>query len=537
MKIIRLLLCLTLLSLANVSHAQRPDNYPPDRTDVVIDRTNLPIVWLEVDHAMILRDEYITARMKIIDNGAGNLNYGDTIAHPGQHIDYNGYIALRYRGNTSFSQSDKKPYSIRPLDKPLEEGGTKKKVKLLGMGKDNKWALLAPYSDKSMMRDLLAFEISRPWMDYTPQGRYCEVYLDGIYYGVYILSEVVSKGKQRLNLDDPGTADDALTGGYLLEADQNEGFTIQSRYLPVSSTGEQLPCYVHYQYDTPDYEDMVMVQIQYIRARVSEMEDVMASWYYRDPVRGYRNYIDVESFADFQLSMELSHNVDGYRKSSKFFKRRDSEDPRFKMAIWDFNIAFGNCWKYENYKTDTWIYQTNDILYQNGETVLIPFWWYRLNNDPYYQRVIKDRWFQYRRNNVSYERLAAKLDSMAEVLTIYDAEYRNSQAWPRWGVRVWPNYYVASDLRDEIHYLKNWIKDRLDWMDEQLEYYSRHPRGDADGDENVNISDATVILDYLLTGNSDGVDLTAGDCNLDGNCDIQDVMLLIDYALNGTWHY
>ena len=173
MKIIRLLLCLTLLSLANVSHAQRPDNYPPDRTDVVIDRTNLPIVWLEVDHAMILRDEYITARMKIIDNGAGNLNYGDTIAHPGQHIDYNGYIALRYRGNTSFSQSDKKPYSIRPLDKPLEEGGTKKKVKLLGMGKDNKWALLAPYSDKSMMRDLLAFEISRPWMDYTPQGRYC----------------------------------------------------------------------------------------------------------------------------------------------------------------------------------------------------------------------------------------------------------------------------------------------------------------------------------------------------------------------------
>ncbi|MBR2084766.1 MAG: dockerin type I repeat-containing protein [Muribaculaceae bacterium] len=104
-------------------------------------------------------------------------------------------------------------------------------------------------------------------------------------------------------------------------------------------------------------------------------------------------------------------------------------------------------------------------------------------------------------------------------------------------MRVWPNYYVASDLRDEISYLKNWIKDRLDWMDEQLEYYSRHPRGDADGDENVNISDATVILDYLLTGNSDGVDLTAGDCNLDGNCDIQDVMLLIDYALNGTWHY
>ena len=147
--------------------------YPPDNQNVRLASTNLPIVWLTVDGRYIDRNERITARMKILHNGDGQLNYADTVAHPGQHIDYEGYVALRYRGSSSFSMSDRKPYSFRPLDKPLEEGGVKQKVKILGMGKDNNWALLAPYADKSMMRDLLAFEVSRPWMEYTPQGLYC----------------------------------------------------------------------------------------------------------------------------------------------------------------------------------------------------------------------------------------------------------------------------------------------------------------------------------------------------------------------------
>ena len=172
-----------------MAYAQRADNYPPNNKTITIGSTNLPIVWVEVNGAMILKTEYITAHMKIIHNGSGNLNYGDTVAHPGQTIDYEGYIALRYRGNSSFNHS-RKPYLFRPLDKPLEDGGEKKKVKILGMGKDNKWALLAPYSDRSMVRVPLSFDISRPWMEYAPQCRFCELYLDGIYYGVYILTEV-----------------------------------------------------------------------------------------------------------------------------------------------------------------------------------------------------------------------------------------------------------------------------------------------------------------------------------------------------------
>ena len=128
-----LLLLLALLSVAGI--AQADTNYPPDNKNVRLTSTNLPIVWMTVNGATIDRYERITARMKIIHNGNGQLNYADTIAHPGQKVNYEGYVALRYRGNSTFSSSDKKPYSFRPLDKPLEDGGSKKKVDILGMGR------------------------------------------------------------------------------------------------------------------------------------------------------------------------------------------------------------------------------------------------------------------------------------------------------------------------------------------------------------------------------------------------------------------
>ena len=95
-----LLLAMTVLSLTGTARAGSWWNYPPDNEDVQLNSTNLPIVWIDVDGRYIDRDERITARMKIIHNGNGQLNYADTVAHPGQTIDYEGYVALRYRGSS-----------------------------------------------------------------------------------------------------------------------------------------------------------------------------------------------------------------------------------------------------------------------------------------------------------------------------------------------------------------------------------------------------------------------------------------------------
>lgn len=510
------------------------DNYPPDNEEVQLTSTNLPIVWIDVDGELIDRDERITARMKIIHNGDGQLNYADTITHPGQTIDYQGYVAIRYRGSSSFNSSDKKPYSFRPLDKPLEDGGVKKKVNILDMGKDNNWALLAPYADKSMIRDLLAFEVSRPWMEYTPQGRYCELFLDGTYYGVYILTEVVSKGKHRVNIPDPGIEGDSITGGYIMEVNRTDGeVTYTSKYHPVSSTGQRyLNQQINFQYKSPDYEDLTQEQVDYITGRIDQMEQSLWTYTASTP-SDYGNYLDVTNFIDYQLAEELAHNVDAYRLSGKFFKRRDSEDPRFKMVVWDMNLAYGNSDYYQGWRTDTWMYKNNNIMNSEGDPQLIPFWWYKLNTDPEYTAALKARWAQYRRNNLRSDRIMATVDSLTTVLTSHGAEQRNSQAWPRWGQYVWPNYYVAYDFSDEVTYLKQWLTDRIAWMDQQLGFDpNASERGDVNGDGKINIADVTALISYLLSQDPSGVDVDAADCNVDGTVNISDVTELISYLLS-----
>ena len=533
-----LLLVSILLAVSGTSRANSWwDNYMPDNTNVRLSSTNLPIVWIDVDGNYIDRDERITARMKIIHNGDGQLNYADTVAHPGQHIDYQGYVALRYRGSSSYSSSDKKPYSFRPLDKPLEDGGEKQKVKILGMGKDNNWALLAPYADKSMMRDLLAFEVSRPWMEYTPQGRFCELFLDGTYYGVYILTEVVSKGKHRINLPDPGESGDSITGGYIMEVNRVEDeVSYTSRYHPLSSTGIRfLNQYINFQFKSPDYEDLTQEQVDYITGRINEMESAL--WSYKPSgATTYREYLDMENFVDYQIAMELGHNVDGYRLSGKFFKRRDSEDARFKMVVWDNNLSYGNSDYYDGWRTDSWIYKNNNTLNDAGDQQLIPFWWYKLNTDPEYTAALKRRWEQYRRSNLRDDRIMATVDSLTNILTSYGAVERNSQAWPRWGQYVWPNYYIAENYQDEIRYLKEWLNDRIAWMDVQLGY---DPNvlipGDVNGDGIVSITDITDLIDYLLSGNDEGINTDNADVDEDGDITIADVTTLIDYLLSGAW--
>lgn len=466
-----MLLCLTAL------YAQRADNYPPTKNaQVKLSETNLPIVFIDVDGKMILREERITAKIKIIDNGTGKTNYADLATHPDQKVDYEGYISLKYRGNSSFNSSDKKPYGFKIIAKPLEEGGKKVKVSLLGLGKDNDWVLLAPFADKSMIRDVLTFELGRPYLDWVPSSRHVEVVVDGKYYGIYILTERPGKGKNRLNLHDPGEDGGDLTGDWRVEIDRDdEDHYYRSKYHPYGRYGTvDNTKYITYQYDDPEYEDFADLPAgteKAIQKSIDDMEDCFAGDNYKDPVNGYRKYIDVTSFIDYMLSTEFTFNVDGYRLSSHMYKysetraKNEGLDSRWKCTLWDFNIALGNADYYKGSRTDLWQYDMNS---RETDNQLVPFWWKRLIDDPAYQTDLKARWAEYREGQYADNRIEAKIDSLATLLTSGGAMERNEAAWGMFGRYVWPNAYVGYSFNDEISYLKRWIKNRLTFMDKKL---------------------------------------------------------------------
>lgn len=473
----KLLILPLVMSLSVGVCAQRADNYKPtSNRNVKLTRTNLPIVFMNVNGKTIQREDRITAWCKIIDNGDGQYNYGDTIAHPGQTIDYEGYVGLKYRGNSSFNSSEKKPYSFRPFDKPVEEGGKKQKVEIMGMGKDNDWALLAPFSDKSMIRDVLTFELARPYFDFVPHAKYCELILDGTYYGIYIMAERVGKGKKRLDLHDPGEDAGDLTGDYHVEIDRNdEPNFYRSKYRPEDGNGNPMnDKYITYQYKNPEYEDFAELPagaLDALHKAIDDMEGSLRATNYDDPEEGYRKYLDEISFIDYLLSTEFSFNIDGYRLSTNLYKYSDTRaaneglDSRWKMSLWDFNIAYGNANYNSGERTDLWQYNFNA---RHNDSQSVPFWWSRMLKDKKFVEQLKNRWKLYRENDYSDERIAEKIDSLTNVLQSGGAVSRNQNAWNIIGRWAWPNAYVGSTYADEINYLKNWIANRVKFMDRNL---------------------------------------------------------------------
>ena len=442
-----------------------PDNFRPTVDTIKMDHTNLPIVFIDTrcggeKTTSIHKDYRIAARMKIISNVDGT-NYGDTLKHPNQTVDYEGWIAIRYRGNTSFTNSPKKPYNFKTM-KTAETNGEKQKTALLGMPKDNTWVLLAPYIDRSLLRDVLVWQLARPYFDYTPSCRYCELVLDGIYYGIYILAENIRKGKNRLNLNDPGLSGDELTGGYQLQIDRNNEPYFTSTYKAVDSNGKAYSYYnkIYFQYKHPDYEEMAPEQIAYIQHRVQQMEDALASDDFTNPDTGYRQYLDPMSFIDQQLSQEITGNVDGYRLSTNIYKHRDSQDARFKTALWDFDLAFGNTKSANATETDFWRYQNTYLTDYNAENK-VPFWWMRLMEDPAYVTQLKERYAQYRHENYRTQHIEATIDSIVTLLDTEGALERNNTAW---------KMFVKSTYDMQIDHIKQWLRERIAWIDEQLDY-------------------------------------------------------------------
>jgi spore coat protein CotH len=190
------------------------------------------------------------------------------------------------------------------------------------------------------------------------------------------------------------------------------------------------------------------------------MEDALAADDFTNPDTGYRQYLDPMSFIDQQLSQEISGNVDGYRLSTNIYKHRDSQDPRFKTALWDFNLAFSNSNIANAKGTDFWRYQ-NSYLTSSNAYNKVPFWWMRLMEDPAYVTQLKARYTQYRNENYSNRHIEATIDSITSLLSEDGALQRNNAAW---------KMFNSTTYDMEIDRIKQWIRERISWMDEQLEY-------------------------------------------------------------------
>lgn len=421
--------------------------------------STLPILVVTTNGFDIPDEPKIEARLRIIDNGPGEMN--QLTDEPN---DYDGMMGIELRGSTSQTIFPKKGYAMETWD----ENGDDLEVSLLGFPQEEDWVLHGPYSDKSLIRNALAYELAGKIMPYAPRIRMVELVINGDYKGVYLFTERIKRDNDRVDisrLNEEDNSGDDLTGGYILKLDKSTGdddevdpILWESDYR--AETEEAQSIFFYYHYPRPDR--ITSNQRNYIQSWMRNFENALAGNNFRDPVNGYRPYVDLESFVDFLIINEISRNVDGYRISTFFYKDKDSDGGRLHMGpVWDFNLGFGNANYCGGFATDGWGFNFSQLC--PGDFWQPPFWWARMQQDPEFLNLLAERWRTYREGVFSNENLNATIDSLVNEMG--DAPARNFDRWPVIGEPVWPNIFVGNTYGEEVDYLKNWLIDRVTWMD------------------------------------------------------------------------
>jgi hypothetical protein len=383
---------------------QRSASYTLDITSF----TGLPVIYLDTagEGEIDSKEDYIEGGFSV--KGGRHFSDQDRLA-----------MEIRGRGNSTWFLHPKKPFQMK-----LEDKGS-----VFGMPEKKKWLFLAEYSDKTMLRNTVAFEMGYlSNLDWTPKSQFAEVFINDEYNGTYNITEKVEEGGNRVDLGDTG---------FLLEIDQLDRQNEDDIYF---YTGQFL---VAIKEPELEWDDQ---QYQYIESYINEFESVLFSSNYADPINGYAKYIEVDTFVDWYLISEITKNVDSRSFSSIYFNVIPGE--KINMGpLWDFDLSFGNV-------------DYADSQYAEGFWVKSNPWYVRLFRDPAFVEKVKTRFAYFRQNQ---NLIMDKIDMHAESLKWAQAE--NDDKWETLGIYVWPNPVIFDTYDEEVAHMKDWYETRMTWLE------------------------------------------------------------------------
>ena len=418
----------------------------PPWFDKSVFNSNLPIIKIKTGiQDEIIDDPRIIAEMGIISNENGMVN-----SQLDPFNNYDGLISIELRGTSSLEFA-KKGYSLETQN----ADGSNNNVELLGLPSENDWILNGPYADKSLLRNDLTYHLGELTGQYAPRTRLCEVCINDNYEGIYVLTEKIKQDKNRvdiakLTLDD--NTGDELTGGYIIKVDRND------QNIPNIGWVSEFPDNKFFAYVEPKSDVITEAQRNYIQDYMDEFESAMFENNYEET---YLDYIDVQSFVDYFIVTEIGKHIDAYKLSFYMYKKQDSKGGKLHFGpLWDFNLGYGNfdfaCspdpagWSYEFPDCGSWH----------------PFWARRIADIPNIQHRINCRWSELRAGLFNSESLALYIDQ--KELEMGAAVNRNFDRWPVLGTYIWPNNFVGATYAEELEFLKNWLQQRLEWMDDNM---------------------------------------------------------------------
>lgn len=223
-------------------------------------------------------------------------------------------VTINGRGNSTWTE-DKKPFTIKLAEKKS----------ILGMGSCTKWVLLANARDKANIKNKLVFDMAeRSGLLYTPESEYTMLYLNGEYYGLFLLCQSPNSiGEPTSELKDSIVLCKYEYRGRVREAE--EGISVGKNKLPIERI---IPKSV-----SVDENSAIIKKIEQADMAIcsEELEETELN-----------KHIDVDSWVKRYLIDEIVENYDGGIASSYFlWENKDVTAPIYAGPVWDYDNCLG----------------------------------------------------------------------------------------------------------------------------------------------------------------------------------------------------
>ena len=410
--------------------------------------SNLPLIILEnYGDGRPSSGDYQTASMAIIEPSDGRGRFKDPLTVVSQ-------VGIKTRGSSTGGRS-KSSLSMEMQD----EFGQDKNLSLIGMPNESDWVLWGPYNfDLTLMHNPFIFELSRQIGRYAPRTRFVELYMNtgggalstADYFGVYALMEKIDRDSDRVDVEkifSEHKSSPEVSGGYILKIDRadpgDSGFSAAGQGIKYVYPKEE-------QMESNEFDP----QEKALRKFLNEMGTSLNASYFRDPIRGYAKYIDIDAAIDHHLLNVLAFNVDALRLSGYMHIPRGGK--LVFGPIWDFDRALGSTDGRDN-NPRTWRSQTGD----RGTDFFNYPWWNRMFRDiDFFQKYI-DRFQLLRQSEFSKVNINSIIDGMAEELR--EAQKRNLSKWNQR-----PRSAYGGTYDGEVQHMKTWLSRRITFMEQQF---------------------------------------------------------------------
>lgn len=437
---------------------------------------------IDPDSVVWLYSEHIPAVFIETESGTSDqINSDKNIKEPGtiKVLEPDGSFSLEHsleyikgRGNTSYTEFDKKPYQIKlTQDAPF-----------LDMEPGKKWVFVSNSADSSLIRNALSRSLAGHLnLPQSEEGTFVDLYVNQEYVGNYYVVEKIEIQENRLLLSDlqkatehenetedlstyetawtdttkakqiPNDPED-ITGGYLIERDFDNRFLKEVEINESYFITEAKECFI-----VRDPEYTSEAQIAYIDSYVQSVENAILSAEGIDGTTGksYQDLIDVDSFVRKYLLEEVTANYDGGVASSYFYKDSDTIDGRlYAGPVWDYDVSWGNSPAYLG-QISTSPERLSRLASHSDSSV----WFQSLYHKPeVYEKIVSC----YAQEISPYLALLAD-----EILPMLDEITAASAAMDqvRWEEQYARNGY-SGDRSEQITFIADYIKARKDFLDQ-----------------------------------------------------------------------